>query len=65
LLVMDVTDTLSALSSEIEQARARMVALGCQLGFMHPEVLHCSKQLDELLLRFYEIDKMMKQRSCP
>lgn len=60
---MSVTDEMhSALSCEIEKVRERMVRLSDQFGFMHPEVQQCSKQLDELLLRFYEIDKMMKRR---
>ncbi|MED4603022.1 aspartyl-phosphate phosphatase Spo0E family protein [Paenibacillus validus] len=49
-----------ALSREIESVRERMVQLGGELGLMHPEVHLCSQQLDVLLLRYYEIDKIRR-----
>ncbi|PUA39553.1 hypothetical protein C8Z91_09000 [Paenibacillus elgii] len=50
-------DEQAFISEEIEDMREQMVSLGNQLGFMHPEVQHCSRQLDQLLLRYYEADK--------
>lgn len=52
----------SVISNEIEKVRERMVRMGDQLGLMHPEVQKCSRQLDELLLRFYEVDLKVKRR---
>ncbi|MFB6364855.1 Spo0E family sporulation regulatory protein-aspartic acid phosphatase [Paenibacillus elgii] len=50
-------DEQASISEEIEDMREQMVSLGNQFGFMHPEVQHCSRQLDQLLLRYYEAEK--------
>jgi hypothetical protein len=47
------TTSQTKLCNEIEQIRSRMVVLGTQYGFLHPDVQQCSRQLDELLLEFY------------
>ncbi|UUZ84033.1 aspartyl-phosphate phosphatase Spo0E family protein [Paenibacillus sp. P26] len=55
----------SVISDEIERVRERMIRLGDQFGLMHPEVQQCSRQLDELLLKFYELDLKMKRKQRP
>lgn len=42
------------LISEIEQLREQMIILGNRHGFLHPEVQSCSRQLDQLLVQFYD-----------
>jgi hypothetical protein len=60
-LVMPVSTVERALlSTEIEMVRKQMVMLGDQLGFLHPEVQQCSKRLDVLLVKYYEMDKILK-----
>jgi hypothetical protein len=53
-------NSLSEISIEIERVRTRMILLGDQYGLMHPEVHECSNELDQLLLRFYELDKAVR-----
>ncbi|WP_281282489.1 aspartyl-phosphate phosphatase Spo0E family protein [Paenibacillus piri] len=48
----------SELSAEIEKVRTHMVHLAGEFGFLHPEVQHCSKQLDSLLIQYYLIDRV-------
>ncbi|GAB7056000.1 MULTISPECIES: aspartyl-phosphate phosphatase Spo0E family protein [Paenibacillus] len=55
MLVSSCPDKQSAITSEIEEVRGRMVSLGVQFGLLHPEVQRCSQQLDELLLRYHHI----------
>ncbi|MDQ1912116.1 aspartyl-phosphate phosphatase Spo0E family protein [Paenibacillus sp. GD4] len=62
LPVVNWMDEDAELSCEIETLRAHMVELGSVLGLMHPDVQRCSKQLDELLLRYYEIHRIRKLR---
>ncbi|MFC5447609.1 aspartyl-phosphate phosphatase Spo0E family protein [Paenibacillus aestuarii] len=50
-----VTEPQERLILEIERLREQMVTLGNTYGLLHPEVQHCSRQLDELLLQYYEI----------
>ncbi len=50
-------DEQASISEEIEDMREQMVSLGKRLGLMHPEVQHCSRQLDQLVLRYYEAHK--------
>lgn len=38
---------------EIERIREQMVELGIRHGFLHPKVQACSRELDELLLQYY------------
>lgn len=48
------------IAGEIERHREQMIRLGNELGLLHPEVQQCSRQLDELLLRYYEVDLRIK-----
>nr|WP_240159873.1 aspartyl-phosphate phosphatase Spo0E family protein [Paenibacillus aceris] len=41
----------------IEQLRDQMVTLGTEFGFMHPDVQQCSRELDQLLLQYYAIQR--------
>ncbi|WP_426451736.1 aspartyl-phosphate phosphatase Spo0E family protein [Paenibacillus sp. S-38] len=54
MLVPGSFDLQSSISLEIEKLRERLVTLGIRFGLMHPEVQECSRQLDELLLKYYE-----------
>lgn len=38
---------------EIERMREQMVELGIHHGFLHPKVQACSRELDKLLLQYY------------
>jgi hypothetical protein len=42
------------LMTEIERIRDQMILLGNRHGFLHAEVQNCSRQLDQLLIQFYE-----------
>lgn len=53
-------DSRSDLNEEIETLRRRMVALGNQFGFLHPEVMACSQRLDQLLLDYYARDRKLR-----
>ncbi|WJH32255.1 aspartyl-phosphate phosphatase Spo0E family protein [Paenibacillus aurantius] len=46
------------INSEIELARQKMVHLTNELGFLHPDVVKCSENLDELLLEFYRMNRV-------
>ncbi|WP_281889346.1 aspartyl-phosphate phosphatase Spo0E family protein [Paenibacillus sp. YYML68] len=49
-----------ALLRDIELLREKMVQMGLELGLMHPAVQLTSQQLDELLLRYYELSRTDK-----
>jgi hypothetical protein len=42
------------LMTEIERIRNQLILLGNRHGFLHAEVQNCSRQLDRLLVQFYE-----------
>ncbi|MFC3842240.1 Spo0E family sporulation regulatory protein-aspartic acid phosphatase [Paenibacillus sp. GCM10012304] len=52
-----VTELQERLDIAIEQLRGQMVALGTEHGFLHPEVQQCSRELDQLLLQYYAIQR--------
>ena len=52
-----VTELQERLDIAIEQLRGQMVALGTEYGFLHPEVQQCSRELDQLLLQYYAIQR--------
>ncbi|MCZ8522380.1 aspartyl-phosphate phosphatase Spo0E family protein [Paenibacillus mucilaginosus] len=52
----------ASLSREIEKLREQLVTLGIRFGLMHPEVQQCSRQLDELLLQYYDIAGLRKDK---
>jgi hypothetical protein len=56
LAVASSYDCHAKISREIELAREQMVRLGDRLGFLHPDVQLCSKQLDELLIEYYKMN---------
>lgn len=58
-------DLHTEISKEIERVREQMVSLGGRLGFMHSEVQRCSQQLDDLLIKYYEMDKIAKHTFSP
>jgi hypothetical protein len=60
MMIMSFPDSLSEMSIEIERVRTQMIQLGDQYGLMHPEVHRCSNQLDQLLLRYYELEKIVR-----
>ncbi|WP_346010369.1 aspartyl-phosphate phosphatase Spo0E family protein [Paenibacillus sp. SYP-B3998] len=57
MLPIFVTEPQEQLNIEIEQLRGKMILLGNVHGFLHPAVQQCSRQLDQLLLQFYEINR--------
>ncbi|MBP1962534.1 aspartyl-phosphate phosphatase Spo0E family protein [Paenibacillus aceris] len=52
-----VTEPQERLDIAIEQLRDQMVTLGTEFGFMHPDVQQCSRELDQLLLQYYAIQR--------
>ncbi|MDU0203080.1 MULTISPECIES: aspartyl-phosphate phosphatase Spo0E family protein [Paenibacillus] len=52
-----MTELQERLDIAIEQLRGQMVALGTEHGFLHPEVQQCSRELDQLLLQYYAIQR--------
>lgn len=49
------TETQNKVSKDIENKREEMVDLGGRHGFLHPRVQLASKQLDQLLLKYYAL----------
>ncbi|MFN0224977.1 MULTISPECIES: aspartyl-phosphate phosphatase Spo0E family protein [Paenibacillus] len=62
LLIPGSLDLQASLSREIEKLREQLVTLGIRFGLMHPEVQQCSRQLDELLLQYYDIAGLRKDK---
>jgi hypothetical protein len=56
LLALVQCEETNFICDEIETLRSEMVSLGIQHGFLHPDVQRVSKQLDQLLVRFYMLD---------
>ncbi|BFT69828.1 MULTISPECIES: aspartyl-phosphate phosphatase Spo0E family protein [Paenibacillus] len=52
-----VTELQERLDIAIEQLRDQMVALGTEYGFLHPEVQQCSRELDQLILQYYAMQR--------
>lgn len=59
MMVLNHTEDIS---SEIEQVRQRMNTLGGSHGLLHPEVMKCSQQLDELLIQHYALEKRRRHQ---
>lgn len=45
------------IARQIELTRSQMNRLADELGHVHPNVLRCSLMLDELLLKYYAINR--------
>lgn len=56
MIAMDKEKKLFLLMEEqIERTREHMRQMAGELGFLHPDVVRCSEQLDELLLNYYAV----------